>query len=172
MKLTYVILLRGINVGGKRKILMKDLIQLLEKGRYQNVQTYIQSGNIVLSSTEKDDSIIEEHIATLIKTEYGFDVPVMALNRKQFDSIYTQNPFLKNDIQSLHVTILNQPQTDIELRADEALRIENQVYLFCPNGYSKTKYTNGFFEKKLNCQATTRNWKTMTKLKVMLGLTD
>jgi uncharacterized protein (DUF1697 family) len=109
----YIVLLRGINVGGKRKILMKDLKSLLETNDYQNIQTYIQSGNIILETPEKDNSIIENHISKLIKVAYGFDVPVMALGLKKFTPIFKQNPFIDQDIKSLHVTVLSTPQDDV-----------------------------------------------------------
>jgi len=162
--MTYIVLLRGINVGGKRKILMKDLKSLLENNSYKNVITYIQSGNIILNSPETNGDKIKIDITTLIKSTFGFDVPVMVLNPERFNTIYTLNPFLDHDISSLHVTILENPQSDIELNPEEAKQVDNHIYLFCPNGYSKTKYTNDFFEKKLKSKATTRNWKTIAKL--------
>lgn len=168
MESKYIVLLRGINVGGKRKIRMKDLKDLLVQNGYQNVLTYIQSGNIILQSLQKDIPKIENHISGLIQKAYSFEVPVMVLNNNQFLSIYNGNPFIENDIKSLHVTILKSPVAKVELNKEEAMLIDSQVYLLCPEGYSKTKYTNDFFEKRLKCKATTRNWKTMTALNDLL----
>lgn len=164
----YIVLLRGINVGGKRKILMKDLKFLLEGAGFKNIQTYIQSGNIVLESSLKNTAFIEDSISKLIKTNYRFDVPTLVISKDDFLSLYDKQPFTNADIKTLHITILNKPNGTIELSKEEAIQINNLVYLHCPIGYSKTKLTNDFFEKKLKCKATTRNWNTITKLKNLL----
>ena len=161
----YIVLLRGINVGGKRKILMKDLTALLEKNKYQNVITYIQSGNMVLESSEKSTSTIACHISDLINTTYGFDVPTLVLRENDLLELIEDQPFQSiEDIKLLHITILKDPVGAIDIDATEVQRVRDTVFLYCPNGYSKTKYGNTFFEKKLRCQATTRTWKTILKL--------
>ncbi len=168
----YIVLLRGINVGGKRKILMKELITHLEGIGFQHVVTYIQSGNIILDTSETDKTKVEFQISELIENQYGYDVPVMALDTDWFLNIFNHNPFIKEDIKSLHVVVLNNPQGDMELDPKEGIRVGNQIYLFCPDGYRNTKYGNNLIEKKLSCKATTRTWNTILKLHDLIPTTS
>ncbi len=171
----YIVLLRGINVGGKNKLKMADLRAMLEAMNFADVQTYIQSGNIIFECAETPNSTLEERIKTQIMETFGYDIPVLALTMDELQNIFSNNPFLtkrNEDITKLHVTILKQTPDnervdsikDIKHKADE-FEIKNKlIYLFCPDGYGRIKFTNNFFESKLKVQATTRNWKTITKL--------
>jgi len=172
---TFVVLLRGINVGGKRKILMGDLRKLLAENGYSEIRTYIQSGNILLESDkEKDTEKIGVHIQKLIETTYGFLVPTIVLSSKALRKAHSNNPFPtpKSETTSLHLTILQSAPdsklvetiADFDAGADRFI-IENQfVYLCCEGKYHKSKLTNNFFEKRLKVSATTRNWRTVGKL--------
>lgn len=106
---TYVALLRGINVSGQRMIVMKDLKALLIKAGYEDVMTYIQSGNIVFKSQETDTKKLTKSIAELIHHQYGFEVPVMVLTKDDIITLLTHNPYDdgKKDIAKLHVTLLD-----------------------------------------------------------------
>ena len=167
----FVALLRGINVGGKNKILMADLRQLLESANFKNVQTYIQSGNIVFESTAKEASLARE-LTKLIKSEYNFDVPALVISKQKLTKIFAANPLTKHPIEQLCASVLGeQPENSLVKSlqqldfGDDEIQIKNDVaFLRCPNGFSRTKLTNNFLERKLNTTATTRNWKTMTKL--------
>lgn len=172
---TLIVLLRGINVGGKRKILMGDLRTLLSKNGYSEIRTYIQSGNILLQSDkEKDTEKIGVHIQKLIEETYGFIVPTVVLPIEKLKKAYSENPFPdpESDKISLHLTILQSvPKpalvkaiADFDAGADR-FQIKGQfVYLRCEGKYHKSKLTNNFFEKKLEVPATTRNWRTTGKL--------
>lgn len=173
----YIALLRGINVGGNRKIKMLDLRAMCENMGLQEVQTYIQSGNIIFESSEAATSVLEEALKAKIETTFGFDVPVMVMTQAYLKAVVENNPFLQQaadlDIKFLHVTFLAaQPAEDLvkalaekDYGTDEFQVIDNRVYLYFPNGYGRTKLTNTVFEKKLQVAATTRNWKTLGKLK-------
>ena len=76
----FIALLRGINVSGQKKIKMSDLKLLFEDLGFQNVETYIQSGNVIFSSKEKSIKKLESKISSGIKSKYGFDVPVLVIN--------------------------------------------------------------------------------------------
>jgi len=89
----YVALLRGINVGGHRKISMQELRTLLSKSGLENVQTYIQSGNIIFEALEKDKRILENKIQNLILTHFGFEIPVLVLLRSELEIIFNNCPF-------------------------------------------------------------------------------
>lgn len=175
---TYIALLRGINVSGQKLIKMADLRQHLSALSFQNIQTYIQSGNIVFQSHEKADAV-ESLIAEKIEEVYGFTVPVLVKSKEELNEIYEHNPFLNgkdSDSRFLHVTMLNgKSKSDAKtllydyIAQSEKLAIRNrEVYLFMPSGYGKTKLTNTLIEKKLGVNATTRNWKTITKLVEMV----
>ena len=173
---TYISILRGINVSGKNIIKMDALRNLYDKLGFQNITTYVQSGNVIFT-TEK--SISEKKLAQLInqeiKKEFDFDVPVIVLSVDQLKQIINENLFAKDnnkDEASLYVTFLStipekpelQRVDDKKLNAEQVLIKDNAIYLYCPNGYGKTKLNNNFWESKLKVLATTRNWKTTNEL--------
>lgn len=170
---TFVALLRGINVSGQRMINMKELKALFQKGGFQNVMTYIQSGNIVFGSEETTKNL-EKNIADIIKNHYGFEVPVLVLTEENIGKIIKNNPYNngKKDITKLHVTLLDDTPDakllastrDEKYQSDEFTIDEKIIYLYCPDGYGMTKFSTMFFEKKLGVTATTRNWKTIEAL--------
>ena len=171
---SYIILLRGINVSGQKKIKMAELRGNITGAGFLDVQTYIQSGNILLKS-ESDEQTINKAIAELILKNYGYKVSVMVFSQKEFRDIIEANPFSKTDgidITKLHVTLLQElPKPEsVELisgfkDANNEFVIDGKtIYLHCPDGYGKVKINNTFFEKKLKTSATTRNWKTMNTL--------
>jgi uncharacterized protein (DUF1697 family) len=172
----YVALLRGINVSGQKKIKMLDLRAMCGQMGLQEVQTYIQSGNIIFESSEEDTTVLEKDLKEQIQATFGFDVPVMVLTQTYLQEVAENNPFLEKnpelDTKLLHVTFLaKQPAEDLvkalaekEYGTDEFEVIGSRVYLYFPNGYGRTKLTNNIFEKKLQVAATTRNWRTIGKL--------
>lgn len=175
---SYVCLLRGINVGGHRIIKMADLRELLKKEGFEQVKTYIQSGNILLQSKETDTEQLAEQIATAIQQEFGFEVPTLVITPDTLERVVQHNPFLEEaeELKTLHVTFLQkQPSKDqleglaqMDFTPDKMAVHPDYVYLFCPGPYHKTKLSNAFFEKELGTSATTRNWKTVLKLQEML----
>lgn len=173
----YIVLLRGINVGGNNKLLMAELRTLLSDNGYKNVVTYIQSGNILLDSTKSVEKT-NDHIKLLIKQQFDYNIPVVTLTAEEIKKCFTENPYLKTEdnIKNLHVTFLKDiPEKDLvvnlEIKSannDSYTITGKTIYLHTPHGYQKTKFSNNQFEKKLNTQATTRNWKTTTKLYEMI----
>jgi uncharacterized protein (DUF1697 family) len=176
---TFIAFLRGINVSGKNLIKMNELVIHFESLGYKNVRTYIQSGNILLEAEAKDNMLIEIAIHDKIMHEYGFYVPVLVKSAVQLKEIYNNNPFVNQrnlDIEKLHVTILSGiPRRDnaeklgaFQSNNDEYIIFKDMIYLYCPDGYGRTKFSNIFFENNLKLSATTRNWKTVGKLVEML----
>ncbi|WP_111709552.1 DUF1697 domain-containing protein [Lutibacter citreus] len=174
---SYIALLRGINVSGKNIIKMAVLRTLLESVDLKEVTTYIQSGNILFKSKISTSKKIEKLIFNTIKKHYDYDVNVLVLSNNQLELIFNSNPFLEQkkdiEISHLYVTLLNnrpnlEGVSQIEnliMNNDDEFIIKNKtIYLYCPNGYGKTKLNNNLFERKLNSSATSRNWKTITKL--------
>ncbi len=170
-----IVILRGINVGGKRKILMADLKILMQNLGYENIQTYIQSGNLIFTTEEKtQDKELAGNIETAILNEYNFEVPVIVLSKEEIENAIANNPFYTAgaDINKLHLTFLSEEPLDINQKIIESNDyapdyfqiIGRKVFIYCDGSYHKSKLTNDYFEKKLKVKATTRNWKTVLKL--------
>ena len=172
----YISILRGINVSGQNKIVMKDLKSLYENLGFDNVVTYIQSGNVIFDTKFDDIQIIQKTIMDAIKSKFNFEVPVDARTAIAFKDVLAQLPFndinLEKDGTKVLVTFLrDQPEIDkldallTFVKPPEKLIFGDKcIYLYCPNGYGKTKLSNVFIEKKLNVSATTRNLKSINKL--------
>lgn len=171
----YIVLLRGINVGGHKKMKMADLRQMLEKSKFEDVETYIQSGNIVLKSSEGDNNKVAQKIKGGIADTFGFDVPTLVKNHDELKSIFDKNPFTKpSDIENKQVYFallkdVPQPEFVEEFRKNNFLKEKFQltdtcVYLNYFVKAHEAKISNNFIERKLKVSATTRNYRTMAKL--------
>ena len=169
-----IAILRGINVGGKRKILMADLKAMFLDMGFTDVTTYIQSGNVFFKDDEIKQEEIEEKIESAIKGKFGYDVPVIVRTSSEIAQALESNPFYgpDEDIKALHLTFLKSSPSkehlksieDLDFAPDRFVVKNKNVFLFCPGKYHQTKLSNQFFEKKLKVGATTRNWKTVLKL--------
>ncbi len=177
---TCIAILRGINVGGKNKIRMPDLVALFERLKFRDVRTYIQSGNVVFRVSNGPPEKIATRIEKGIADRFGYDVPVIVRTAEQMQSTVAANPFLKErgiHTEKLHVTFLAGPPaptfSEREIHApyppDRFAVIGCDVFVHCPEKYGGTKLSNAFFERKLKVRATTRNWKTV---KTLLAMTD
>lgn len=162
-------------MSGHRMIKMDALRQLYSDLGFENVKTYIQSGNVVFQFKQIDNKKLADRIEKEITKRFEFQVPVLVKEINELKEIVNQNPFLKDnskDISFLHVTFLSDIPTKENLnkiingqyQQDEFQIFEKSVYLYCPNSYSNSKLTNSFFESKLKVTATTRNWKTTNEL--------
>lgn len=171
----YIALLRGINVSGQKMIKMAELKEIFRQLDGKNINTYIQSGNIIFNHPLSDTELIKNEIENSIKKHYQFEVPAMVINKKEWQNIIEKNPFIGNfnyHVNHLHITFIDQiPTPEMVTRIasknmgiDKFILIEKAIYLYCPNGYGKTKLTNTFFEQQLKTNCTTRNWKTILAL--------
>ena len=172
---TFIAILRGINVSGKRIIKMDALKQLFTDLNFKNIQTYIQSGNVIFKSSDSDVLEIKKRIENGILNAFSLEVPVIIITSDELESVVSENPFTEDETKNsnfLHVTFLSEKPKEeyvIQLNGmnfpEEEFQIKNNaIYLYCPNGYGNSKLTNTFFEKKLKTTATTRNWKTTKEL--------
>lgn len=171
-----IALLRGINVGGHKKILMTDLRLLFERLGFKNVRSYIQSGNIIFdTSVDKDEIDVEVQIEAAIKEQFGFDVPVIVRSKEELESLVNNNPFVKGgmfDDPQLFLTCLKSEPKAEDRIITENFRFEpdqfsidrKDIYMVCMGKYHLSKLSNTFFESKLKVGATTRGWKTILKL--------
>ncbi len=169
---SYVSMLRGINVGGKRRVKMDDLKEFYASMGCLNVQTYVQSGNVIFQHRDSNGSKLASKIEQSLNEHFGLDIAVLIRTKEELKKLLEKNPFADKDESKLHVTFLSSkpqkiPTDQIEryVAAGEAYSIsDEEVYLFCPNGYGRTKLSNNFFEKTLNVSATTRNWRSVNTL--------
>lgn len=172
---TYIVLLRGINVGGHKKIPMAELREVLTKAGFENVRTYIQSGNIILQSSEKNRRSIEEKTQKVILEHFKFDVPVIARTRVELQQIFGACPFSEEEEENSYYIILSEiPKNEsvdevmqITYDKEEFHIINDCLYFHSSIGYGNSKFNMKLFEKKLNVNATSRNYKTMVKLIAM-----
>ena len=170
---TFISILRGINVSGQKSIKMIDLRVLYEGLGFTQVQTYIQSGNVVFEAEELDRQKVISAIQIAISKKYGFDVPIQLRSKEEMKRIIDNLPFPgERQLNRLFVTFLAEipahiPMDEIEKlkAADDEIAFKNrEIYLYVPAGYGKSKLNNNSLERKLKVEATTRNWKTVNKL--------
>jgi uncharacterized protein (DUF1697 family) len=167
---TYIALLRGINVSGHKKIPMAELREVLAKVGLKNVQTYIQSGNVIFKSSQSDK--LQSKIHNAIKSHFGFEVPVLVKTPFELQQIFDNSPFPEESKINSYFMMLYSPANKVLVGevskltcSNEEFKItDNCIYFYCSIGYGKAKLGNNFFERKLKVTATARNYKTMLKL--------
>jgi len=169
---TYIVLLKGINVGGHKKVPMAELCELLTKSGFKNVQTYIQSGNIILRSLEENTQKIEEVIKNAILDYFGFEVSVLAKTKSDLIRIFDESPFSGVEKKASYFIMLHDiPSEELVKIASEKVYdgeaykiIKNCIYYYSAKGFGQAKFNTNFFERKLKTFATSRNFNTMVKL--------
>jgi uncharacterized protein (DUF1697 family) len=184
----YLALLRGVNVSGHNQLPMKHLRTLIEATGADKVETYLQSGNAVFQSTIADPQRLRQAIEAGLHAQLGLEIVVVVRSAEELDRVVAANPLGTDDRDRsrLHVTFLAATPEYARVAALEAARDaaiekaaeasaspaspdefrirQREVYLYCPDGYGRTKLNNAFFERKLAVAATTRNWRTVTTL--------
>jgi uncharacterized protein (DUF1697 family) len=170
----HVALLRGINVGGKNKLPMKDLAALFDGAGCGDVVTYIQSGNVVYSAKPALARRVPELISNAIESELGLHVPVIVRSAEELASAAAAIPFAPADCEArlLYVAFLRDRPTAAQIAGldpersprDEFRVVGREVYLKFAGGAADTKLTNAYFDGRLATVSTMRNWNTVTKL--------
>jgi uncharacterized protein (DUF1697 family) len=170
---TYIALLRAINVSGKNKITMDVLKQLFHTIGFAQVQTYIQSGNVIFQSEETEVNTITKRIEQALADQLGLLVSVLTLPLTSLQTILDHCPFTQPEEQAqLYISFFNSKPTVLEPTAlldkkapeEHLVLTDTAAYFVATNGYGKTKITNALLEQKLHVVATTRNYKTCLKL--------
>lgn len=168
--------LRGVNIAGHTMISMKELPDLFLKLGLGDVKTYIQSGNIIFKNgTGLDDAFLEEKIEQEIKQKFDAKVSVMVRSVSDLKSLASRNPFLKEpdfDPSRMAVIFLQEKASqdginkvkDIDYPPDKFRISGREIFLYCPNGFGRTKLYTNFFEKKMGVIGTSRNWKTISTI--------
>jgi uncharacterized protein (DUF1697 family) len=170
----YAALLRAINLGSRARVSMPGLRALVEGLGHDDVATYLQSGNVVFSAAGGNSARIAAGIRARIAEELDLDVAVLVRSAADLARVAKGNPFADRERSGdeLHVTFLeDQPDAAkaaaLAAPANEPAEFAlegREVYLFCPDGYGRTKLNNALFEKRLGVAATTRNWRTVRAL--------
>lgn len=166
-------MLRGINVGGRRRVAMAELRTLLTDAGYEDVRTYVQSGNIVLGSPAKLAEV-QRDLRAVISERFGFDVPVVVRSRTQLKRVIELDPIddAADDPKRYQVTFLaDKLPVDAVTRLQERM-IESErfvvrgreIYTWHPEGVARSKLAGAIADKGLGITATARNWTTVTTL--------
>ena len=173
----YIALLRGINVGGKTSLPMKDLVSILEDLGARNVRTYIQSGNAVFVSPEKDPLRLSNKTSREIKKRSGFEPHVLLLEANDLETTMRRNPFpdAVSNPSTLHAGFLASVPEKPNLKAIENLKsnterfqlIDKVFYLHAPDGIGRSKLAANV-EQLLGVPMTDRNWRTVCKIREMV----
>ena len=173
----FIALFRGINVGGKNKLLMKDLASLMESKGLKNVSTYIQSGNVVFQAAGSKDSGLATRIRDSIAESHGFRPEVIILDKTAIDKAISENPFPEADSEpkNVHLMFLSALPTNPDVKALERIRkpserfaLKGQVFfLHTPEGIGRSRLA-ARIEKSLGVSGTARNWRTVLKLQEMI----
>jgi uncharacterized protein (DUF1697 family) len=167
----YAALLRGINVGGKNKVSMSDLRATCAAIGLDDVQTYIQSGNVVFSSSQRSTAKLETSIEDAIRDDTGLAVTVMIRSARDLAQIADHNPYAEDDLPATQLVVAflkARPTTkalDLSAYGPETAVVRGtDVFLHYPNGQGRSKVTNAVLERLLGTPVTARNWNTVGKL--------
>jgi len=183
----YIALLRGVNVGGSKVILMADLKKVFENAAFAKVKTYIQSGNVVFVSEKKNVNEIENTIKEATKSRFKFDIEVIVLSLSGLEKIVAKNPFNEKKLEKgerIYFTmLLKKPwseniaefyktKKDVTKKSvgDDFEIIDRAVYTLCRHGWSNSPFNSNAVVKYLKVDTTARNLETMKKL-VEMGKT-
>jgi uncharacterized protein (DUF1697 family) len=176
---SHVALLRGVNVGGKHSLPMKDLVAIFEGAGCRDVRTYIQSGNVVFRATRSDASRVPERVVRAVADRLGFEAPLLLRTAAELGAVARGNPFLRTgaDPGTLHVLFLADRPTPAKVATldpsrsppDEFVVLGREIYLRCPGGVARTRLTTGWVDSTLGTTSTMRNWRTVLKLVELAG---
>ena len=172
---TYIALLRGINLSGHKIVKMDQLRKTFDELGFEDVQTYIQSGNVIFKAQAEAAEYLAKKIEERLVRQFGFPVPVLVKTAEEVGEVIKNNRLAKEkglDVSRLHVTFLSCVPEPSALKLLDAVSMApdrfhcagSAIYLYCPNGYHAAKLTNNVLGKMLKAGATTRNWKTVNKL--------
>jgi uncharacterized protein (DUF1697 family) len=172
---TYVAMLRGINLGPHKRVKMEALRKSFESLGLKNVQTYIQSGNVIFEAGKTSPAALRKKIEARISSDFGFSSLSILRSQEELAKIVSDNPFLKhagNSHEKLHVVFLSEtPERDVlkQLEGltkspDASCCLGQEIYLHLPNGFAQSSMIHNPLERKLLTRATTRNWRSVNNI--------
>ncbi|WP_223845476.1 DUF1697 domain-containing protein [Flavobacterium selenitireducens] len=171
----YIALLRGINVSGQKLIKMERLRESVATLGFEDVSTYIQSGNILFRYPETDVATLSRLISKAILSDFGFDVSVISIEAGELETAIAENPFSERTPENSpqpYVGFLSEiPSAEAvaalkesDFANDEFRVIGKRIYIWYGDSAGKTKLSNTVIERKLKVVSTARNWRTVHKL--------
>ena len=173
---TFISFLRGINMAGHFPLKMADLSDLYKSLGFMDAQTYIQSGNVIFTvQPNHKTSGISEKIEAAILDRFGYDVPVIIRSSDGLKKIIAANPFISEvdfDPSKMVAILLYEKPTEVQIKKvidvsyppDKFTITGSEIFVYCPNGFGRSKLYTNFFEKKMGVRGTARNWKTIATL--------
>ncbi|MCH7565736.1 MAG: DUF1697 domain-containing protein [Gemmatimonadetes bacterium] len=178
---TWIALLRGINVGGRNVLKMKELVVLLNEACCSEVKTYLQSGNAVFKSAESSAAALESRIEKALKEDRGVDVRVLVLGKEELRRAIASNPFPQavTDPKTLHLFFLSEPPHSPVIESLNSYKADSEsfvltdrvLYLHAPDGFGRSKLA-ARVERLLGVDATARNWRTVSRVLEMANDLD
>ena len=171
----YISMLRGINVSGHKRIKMDQLRKSFEALGFEQVRTYIQSGNVVFKAGNLSTSVVSQRIEKQILRDFGFSVSVISRTADEMGKAISNNPFLKVreiDSAKLHVMFLSaapapaalEKLADLTAPPDQCRTTDSEIYFYLPNGVSQSVLMKRPVDRILSVVTTTRNWNTVNQL--------
>jgi uncharacterized protein (DUF1697 family) len=175
----YVAFLRAVNVSNTNRIRMSDLKGLFLSLGFSGVETYLQSGNVIFTAASGNPEKLEKRIESTIRAGLGLQVGVLVRSSSDLDKMIKANPFVKTGLETeyLHVTMFKQTVDTTEVddstirtgKKERYLITPGEAYLYCPDGYGRTKLNNSNWERWTGRNATTRSWKTILAVRELMG---
>ena len=175
---SYVALLRGINVGGKNKLPMDTLRSLVEECGGRNVRSYIQSGNVVFTSSPAVASKMPNALQARIASDCSLNVPVVVRSRTEIAEVVKEGPFHSKapEIKFVHVMFLADTPSSSQIETIDESRfpgdvfavIGNRIHVWFPNGTARSKFTAAYIDRVLQTTSTMRNWNTVCAIANLL----
>ncbi len=171
----FIVLLRGINVGGHNKVPMADLREALAAHGFTDVSTYIASGNVILDAGDRGEQQVVDEVAMVVGDRFDLSIPIVARAAAHWPAILATNPFpeaASTEPKYVHVSLCDQAPDAEAVEAfdhetyepDEVRVVGRELYLRYPEGVARSKLTGAVLERKLGVTTTARNWSTMLKL--------
>ena len=172
----YIALLRGINVGGHRKLPMADLRQLAEAEGLADIRTYVASGNLVFRADKGDAATLERRLEAALSARFGFDVDVIVRSARAWAALAAGNPFPKESAATPNFVMLiigKRPATDADVEAlrtraganEKVERVGEALWIWFGDGAGRSKIGGGPSKGVW----TARNWRTVETLSSMAG---
>jgi uncharacterized protein (DUF1697 family) len=175
----HIALLRGINVGGHKKVPMADLRAALEDAGFEDVKTYVQSGNVALTAKERSPGKVGRKVEQAIEKAFGFDVAVVVRSREEIAALVEDDPLgdvATNPTYRVVVFLAGKldrkrlDDVDPEQFAPEAFALRDyEIVMWAPDGQRDSKLVKTLTEKRTGVVGTARNWKTVLKLLDLAG---
>ena len=173
---TWIVLLRGVNVGGQRRLPMAALRELLAEVGFENVRTYIQSGNIVLDSPDGDRDSVARSVRDAVEGRFGFAPHTFVLDVDAFDAAIAANPYPEGeqDPKAVHFFFLAEtdPTADLDglrelaTQGEEFVLTENVFYLHTPNGFGRSKLAERL-HRFIGTETTARNHRSVRAIRAL-----